>query len=211
MAAQLTVTKGVVPAGTLVVEGVGDELLARARLAEEQDRGVDGRHLLQHRQGVPQRRAAAHDLLVLTDSADLLAQVEVLLLDPLLELHDLRDPLAEGLLGPFPVDGAGEDLPDRAHPLDHQIGPLEVPPTVRRARAHAILPPSSMGTASMDLASQLWRYRRSSSASGGSCLIASERRTVSPLRRVLWYQDPVSLTAISEVKRALGDAELVQE
>jgi hypothetical protein len=59
---QSTVTKGPLARGLLRVDGAGEDALARARLAAEEDGGIDSggaRHLLVHR---PHRRARPDDV-----------------------------------------------------------------------------------------------------------------------------------------------------
>ena len=90
MAAQLSLTKRPVAPGTQLVEGAGDELLARARLAANEHRGSrggDGLDLLQHS---AQGGALSDDLAEVVLGADLLLQVGILLGELVLERLDLR-------------------------------------------------------------------------------------------------------------------------
>ena len=88
MAAQLTLTKVRRASRAQVVDGARDQLLARARLAHDEDRRVrrgDGLDLLQH---APQRPRVADDLLEVVLRPDLLLEVDVLRRDLVLELGD---------------------------------------------------------------------------------------------------------------------------
>ena len=84
------------PARAQVVDRVGDELLADARLPLEEDRARRGRHLLDPREDVAQDVAAADD--PLEARLDLLAQVGVVGLEPLAQPLDLGEGLAQLLL-----------------------------------------------------------------------------------------------------------------
>src|SRR5262249_51221898 len=63
-----------------VVNRVGDELLARAGLAAEEDRGVRAGHLRDLLEDLPHRSAAADEVREVVPLAQLLAQVRVLVL-----------------------------------------------------------------------------------------------------------------------------------
>ena len=91
MAAQLSLTKVRSRRGTQLVQGAGDELLARAGLAADQDGGFgggDGLDLLQH---PAQGGALADDLAEVVLGADLLLQVGLLLGELVLERLDLPE------------------------------------------------------------------------------------------------------------------------
>ena len=70
-------------------------------------------------------RAPPDDVLHSAWNLHLCAEVSGLGLQMFLELLDLFEVLAEGLLGLLPVDDVGEDLPDCAGPLDRPVGPRD--------------------------------------------------------------------------------------
>ena len=91
MAAQLSLTKVRLSRGTQLVQGAGDEFLARARFATNEHRGAGGGdrlHLLQH---PVQGGALADDLAEVVLGADLLLQVGILLGELVLERLDLLE------------------------------------------------------------------------------------------------------------------------
>ena len=100
-APQFTLTQGPCVRGAAAVQGAGDQLLARARLARDQDGGVgagDAIDFLQHRE----ERAALPDHLVeLVLGPDFLLQVHVLGLQAVLQALDLGERLAEFLFRLF--------------------------------------------------------------------------------------------------------------
>ena len=105
MAAQLSLTKVRSLARAQLVQGAGDEFLARARLAADEHRGVgggDGLDLLQH---PAQGGALADDLAEVVLGADLLLQVGILLGELVLERLDLLE--GQGVL-----DGHGHLVGD---------------------------------------------------------------------------------------------------
>ena len=73
------------------VDGVGDELLAHAGLAEDEDGRAGAGHLLDLTQDVPDRRALPDDPFVAVVDRDLLSEVRVLRLEPRLQHLDLSE------------------------------------------------------------------------------------------------------------------------
>ena len=97
--------EGAVPARAQVVQGAGDQFLARARLAADEHGGVgggDGLDLLEH---PAQGGALADDLAEVVLGADLLLQVDLLLGELVLERLDLLE--GQGVL-----DGHGHLVGD---------------------------------------------------------------------------------------------------
>ena len=90
-AAQLTTTNGPLRPRALVVDGAGDELLADPCLAEDENRGVAGRHLPHFVEYVQQGVRAADDVLEAVLGADRLPQVDVFLLEPHLVILELSN------------------------------------------------------------------------------------------------------------------------
>ena len=91
MAAQLTLTKRALAAPAQVVDRARDQLLAGARLAEDEHRRVgrrDGLHLVQR---ALQRGRVADDLLEVVVGADLLLEVDLLGRELVLERGDLLE------------------------------------------------------------------------------------------------------------------------
>ena len=91
-AAQLTFTNARLARSRVVVNRAGDELLARARFAADENRRVAARDLLDDGQHLLQRAARAHDAVEVVDVLLLVAQVidlvlEVTQLDRLLDLE----------------------------------------------------------------------------------------------------------------------------
>src|SRR5262249_12294277 len=74
--------EGAVLATARRVDGAGDQLLAGARLAGEQHRGVGRRYAAHGVEDGQQRRAAADDLVEVVDRLDLFLKILVLLLQP---------------------------------------------------------------------------------------------------------------------------------
>ncbi len=81
--------KGPLPAGAEVVQGPRDEFLARARLAKNEDGGVGGSDGLDLLQDVAEGGALPDDLPEVVLGADLLLQVDLLLVQLVLERLDL--------------------------------------------------------------------------------------------------------------------------
>ena len=92
------------------VEGVGEEVLAHAGLALEEHGRRGRRHLLDLREDVAQRVAAADDALEARLGLHLLAQVGVVGLEPHAQPLDLGKRVAQRLLGMLLV----RDVPVRA-------------------------------------------------------------------------------------------------
>ena len=105
MAAQLSLTKVPLAARAQVVEGAGDELLARAGLAADEDGGVGGGDGLDLLEDPAQGGALADDLPEVVLGADLLLQVGLLLGELVLERLDLLE--GQGVL-----DGHGHLVGD---------------------------------------------------------------------------------------------------
>ena len=143
--------EGLARARRVVVDGVGHELLARARLAPDEHGGVGGRdlgHLVVH---LLHRPAVADEVADVVALAQLLAELRVLVEQALaLRLHELVD--AQGLadhragdreelrlLVPGPVLAVGERHPQGAHRLVvHTDGNADVRHLVlARALPHA--------------------------------------------------------------------------
>src|SRR5208337_1787709 len=82
-----------------LMNGPGYETFARARLTEEQDRGICGRHLLRLDEDPLEGVALAHDVTEVMFQTDLLPEVDIVGLDPFLELPYLR----KGMLDLFLV------------------------------------------------------------------------------------------------------------
>ncbi|GBD29002.1 hypothetical protein HRbin32_00086 [bacterium HR32] len=127
--------EGSVGPRALVVDGPGEDLLARARLPVDEDRGVRGRHRRGHPQHLLHLRGRAHDALELEARPQLLVQLAVLLPE-LLVLQGAADldhqlVLLEGL-GDV-VEGA---VPHRLH--GHLQGGVPGDDHHHRAR---VLPP----------------------------------------------------------------------
>ena len=81
--------EGPLPAGAQVVQGAGDQFLARARLPANEHGGVGGGDRLDLLQDPAQRGALPDDLLEVMSGADLLFQVDLLLRELVLEGCDL--------------------------------------------------------------------------------------------------------------------------
>ena len=98
------------------VEGPCDELLARPGLAADQDRGVARRDRPDLAQELHQRRMPADDLVEVVRGANLLLEVEVLLLETLLQTSDLGERLRQRALRLRPLElRAGARREDRQH------------------------------------------------------------------------------------------------
>ena len=111
MAAQLSLTKVRSRRGTQLVQGAGDELLARARFATNEHRGVGGGDRLDLLQHPAQGGALADDLPEVVLGADLLLQVGILLGELVLERLDLEGRL-DLLEGQGVLDGHGHLVGD---------------------------------------------------------------------------------------------------
>ena len=89
MAAQLTLTSVRSRRRLRVVDGAGEQFLARSGFAVDQHIGIRGRdrlHVLQH---APQSGAAADNLLEIVFRADFFFEVELFFFQPVLERLDL--------------------------------------------------------------------------------------------------------------------------
>jgi hypothetical protein len=95
------------------VDRPGDELLSRPGLAQEQDRRVGRRDLLDLKQNAPQRRALPDDVLEPLAREGSLAEIVVLQLKMLAEGLQLHDALAERALLVAAQEGTREDLTDQ--------------------------------------------------------------------------------------------------
>ena len=84
-----------------VVDGAGDELLADAGLAQQQHRARGRADLLRARQNVVQRIALADDALRPLLEPEVLPEVDVLGLEPVAKLANLREGRAQLLLRPL--------------------------------------------------------------------------------------------------------------
>jgi pimeloyl-ACP methyl ester carboxylesterase len=73
------------------VDGASDQLLSRASLARDQDRGVGGRHLRQVSEDGLQRWGRADDLLEHERLIDLFAQGQVFVLEPVFQPPDFLE------------------------------------------------------------------------------------------------------------------------
>ena len=93
MAAQLSLTKVRLCARASLMQGAGDQLLARARLASNEDGGVGRRDRLDLLQHPAQRSAVADDVAEIVLGADLLLQVGILLGKLVLERLNLLEGL----------------------------------------------------------------------------------------------------------------------
>ena len=105
MAAQLTCTKGPRARGEQRVDGAGDQLLAGAGFAGDEDGGVGGRDLFDAFQHAAQGGRVADDLLKPGRLAELGLEGDVFRLDLLAQLADLF--VGEGV-GDGHGDGAGD-------------------------------------------------------------------------------------------------------
>jgi hypothetical protein len=105
-----------------LVDRLGQELLSGPGLAEEEDRARRGRHLRDALQNAAERRAAAHDVREVA-APDLLAQVDILLLELVLEGADLLELEAQLLLAALAVHRVRDDLADQASPVDRFLVP----------------------------------------------------------------------------------------
>ena len=112
MAAQLSLTNVRPRRRAEVVEGAGDELLARAGLAADQDGGVGGGDGLDLLEDPAQGGALADDLPEVVLGADLLLQVGLLLGELVLERRDLPEGRLDVLEGQGVLDGHGHLIGD---------------------------------------------------------------------------------------------------
>src|SRR5262249_15212711 len=81
-----------------------EELLARAGLADQENRRVRPRHVLDGVEGREKRRAVAHDLLEVVLGADLLLEIEVLGLQAILQRLDFGERRAELVVRLLPLE-----------------------------------------------------------------------------------------------------------
>ena len=107
----------VIVAGTEPVDGLGDPLLARAGLAQHQDTGVRGRHLLDLAEHLLDAPALPGDLALRSTRADLDLEVVALGLQSVLQLFDLRVRPTQRLLGHATLRDVAKDS-EGLHQLD---------------------------------------------------------------------------------------------
>jgi len=91
----------VVPALAQPVQGPGHHPLASAALAEEQNRRILGRHLLDPEEYIRDGRALTDYLAEVVLPGNLILQVDVLGLEPVLQMPDFRKRSLERLFGIF--------------------------------------------------------------------------------------------------------------
>ncbi len=95
-----------------------DQLLARAGLAEEQDRGARRRNLLDLLQHTTHHGALAGDLPRSTAGLRFVPQIDVLARQPVPQPRILREHISELGLGEFSCERIGKHLPDKAKTID---------------------------------------------------------------------------------------------
>jgi len=105
------------------VDRLGHQLLARPRLAQDEDCRVRGRHLLHLEQDAPQGHALADDVLEALGRESLLAEVLVLRLETLVQRLDFGESRVQLALVLAAQEGAGEDLAHEAQAIDERLRP----------------------------------------------------------------------------------------
>ena len=110
------------------MHGFREELLARARLAGQQHRGIGGGHSPDLAQHGFHRRALRDDRVVARVGRELLAQVLVVELEPFFELHDLRVGVLQREIGSLALERVREDVRHGRETIPQDLGPLTLVP-----------------------------------------------------------------------------------
>jgi hypothetical protein len=108
---------------TAIVNGPRAELLAGARFADEQHRGVGARDLAHTIQHLPERRTVADEVVEPANGVQLLAQVGGLGLLPGRQIRQLRVAQPQHPRLAAPVDGRGDDLGEQLHAREDLVVP----------------------------------------------------------------------------------------